>query len=159
MNFRKTGITICICTLFSSISYADNKVPYPENYRNWSHVKTMIIEPGHPLADPFQGIHHVYGNKKAIKGLTEGVYLDGAVLVFDLLNYQNKDMTITEGDRKLLGIMHKDSKKYAKTGGWGFEGFAENSQTKRLTNDGGTSCFSCHAPQEKDDYVFTKPRN
>jgi hypothetical protein len=24
-------------------------VPYPEGYRAWRHVKSMLIEPGHPL--------------------------------------------------------------------------------------------------------------
>lgn len=32
-------------------------VDYPEDYRSWSHVKSMIILPGHPLEDPFGGMH------------------------------------------------------------------------------------------------------
>ena len=44
--------------------YADKeKVDYPEGYRQWVHLKSMLIEPGHPLENPFQGIHHVYGKK------------------------------------------------------------------------------------------------
>lgn len=39
-----------------TLSQADDNtelvnVPYPEGYRTWSHVKSMIIQPGHPLAD------------------------------------------------------------------------------------------------------------
>lgn len=34
-------------------------VPYPENYRQWQHVKTMVIEPGHALYGAFGGIHHL----------------------------------------------------------------------------------------------------
>jgi len=46
------------------------------------------------------------------------------VLAFDLLHYVEKDKAIQEGERKLLGVMHKNANKYPETGGWGFEGFA-----------------------------------
>mgnify|MGYP003396250568 CR=1 FL=1 len=81
------------------------------------------------------------------------------MLVFDLLTVEEKDKTIQEGKRKLVGVMHKDSTKYKATGGWGFEGFAGNSKTERLTKDGGTSCFGCHAPQKEKDYVFSEYRD
>lgn len=34
-------------------------VPYPDSYRDWTHVKSMVIQAGHPLYDAFGGIHHV----------------------------------------------------------------------------------------------------
>ncbi len=145
--------------IFSASVYADDsKIAYPESYRNWFHVKTMLIKPGHQLENPFQGIHHVYANSKAVSGLKNGTYADGAVLVFDLLNYSDKDLTIQEGARKLLGIMYKDSQKYASTGGWGFEAFSGDSKTERLVKDAGASCFACHAPAKKSDYVFSQLR-
>jgi len=160
MKLKLVTMTAILILIFSSVSHADGeKIPYPNDYRNWSHVKSMVIEPGHPLENPFQGIHHVYGNEKALQGLKNGNYLDGSVLVFDLLNYVEKNNTIQEGSRKLVGVMHKDAKKYAKTGGWGFEGFAANSKTERLTKDGGDSCFSCHSPQKSNDYVFSRFRD
>ena len=33
-------------------------VPYPTGYRDWHHVKSMVIEQGHPLYAAFGGIHH-----------------------------------------------------------------------------------------------------
>ena len=48
------------------------RVDYPSNYRSWQHVKSMIIQPGHALEDPFGGIHHIYANSKAMSGLTSG---------------------------------------------------------------------------------------
>lgn len=158
----KTAASLSLAILllaFSIGGYAgEQDIPYPEGYRNWFHVKTMLIKPGHKLENPFQGIHHVYANWKAVNGLKKGAYSDGAVLVFDLLNYSDKDLTIQEGERKLLGVMRKDSKKYGSTGGWGFEGFAGDSKTERLVNDGGTSCFACHAPGKSSDYVFSQLR-
>ena len=145
---------------FITLAVADgNKVPYPESYRQWQHVKSMLIQPGHPLENPFQGIHHIYANDEAVEGLKAGQYADGSVLAFDLLAYTEKDNTIQEGKRKLLGVMHKDSAKYSKTGGWGFEGFTGDSKTERLTSDGGQSCYGCHLPQKESDYVFSRFRH
>ncbi|MCG8425935.1 MAG: cytochrome P460 family protein [Chromatiales bacterium] len=159
MKLRNAALFACMSLISIEPAMAgEKKVPYPDNYRNWSHVKTMLIQPGHPLENPFQGIHHVYANKKAYKGLKNGRYEDGSVLVFDLLNYAEKDHAIQEGERKLIGIMHKDAKKYAQTGGWGFEGFAGDSRTERLVQDGGSSCFACHTQQKENDYVFSKLR-
>lgn len=151
-----TGLILAL----SNSSFAEGiDAPYPEGYRNWFHVKTMLIEPGHQLENPFQGIHHVYANQNAVEGLNTGAYPDGSVLVFDLLEYSEKDLTIQEGDRKLVGIMHKNSNMYSSTGGWGFEGFAGNSKTERLVHDGGKSCFACHTSEKNTDYVFSRIRN
>ncbi|NOT86149.1 MAG: cytochrome P460 family protein [Methylococcaceae bacterium] len=148
-----------LALMVANITLAENAVvPYPEGYRSWSHTKSMLIQPGHALENPFQGIHHIYANPKALKGLKSGAYADGAVLVFDLLNYNEKDLTIQEGERKLTGVMHKDATKYAATGGWGFEGFSGNSTTERLVKDGGKSCFDCHTSEKNKDYVFSQIR-
>lgn len=147
-----------------SITYGLNaevtsKVGYPEGYRAWQHVKSMVIKPGHPLENPFRGIHHVYANNKALKGLKTGNYPEGSVLVFDLLNYDDTGNALTEGERKLIGVMEKDSRKFIATGGWGFEGFGGNSKSNRITKDGGKSCFDCHSSEKKHNYVFSKLRN
>lgn len=159
MKLTKLSMMAGLMLALSNSSFAEGiDAPYPEGYRSWFHVKTMLIEPGHQLQNPFQGIHHVYANPKAVEGLGTGTYTDGSVFVFDLLHYVEKDLTIQEGDRKLTGIMHKDSKKYSSTGGWGFEGFAEDSKTKRLVNDGGKSCFACHTSERETDFVFSQIR-
>lgn len=44
------------------------QVAYPEGYREWRHVKSMVIARGHPLFDAFGGIHHIYANPPAVKG-------------------------------------------------------------------------------------------
>ena len=138
---------------------AADSVDYPDGYRAWTHIKTMVLHKGHALENPFMGIHHVYGNEKGVKGSRSGQYDDGAVLVFDLLQYKTQDNASTEGDRILVGVMVKDSAKYTSTGGWGFEGFKGNSHTERLVNDGGQSCYACHASQQETNYVFTRWRD
>jgi len=139
---------------------ADAAVPYPEGYRNWHHVKSMVIEEGHPLFASFGGIHHLYANVKAVKGYRSGRFPDGAVIVFDLLEARREGGAITEGARKVLGVMHKDRRRYAATGGWGFEGFAGDSRTQRVVGDNAPSaCFECHTQQKGSDYVFSKLRD
>jgi len=148
-----------IATLGLSTAVAVELPAYPQDYRDWTHVKSMVIHPGHSLADPFQGIHHVYANAVARNGLTSGSYSDGAAIAFDLLEYDTADNASTEGERVLLGVMVKDSSQYPETGGWGFEAWQGDSRTERMVNDGGAGCFSCHENVADRDYVFTQWRN
>ncbi|MEN8763253.1 MAG: cytochrome P460 family protein [Thiogranum sp.] len=145
--------------LLAVATHAGDKVDYPDGYRTWTHIKTMVLHKGHPLENPFMGIHHVYGNAKAVEGMKSGQFDDGTVLVFDLLEYMTSDNASTEGDRVLVGVMVKDNSKYLSTGGWGFEGFAGDSSAKRLVDDDGNSCFDCHAAEHEHDYVFTRWRD
>jgi hypothetical protein len=135
------------------------QVPYPEGYRDWRHVKSMVIQEGHPLHAAFGGIHHLYANRKALDGYRSGRFPDGAVIVFDLLEAQAGGNAIAEGSRKVVGVMHKDAKRFAATGGWGFEGFKGNSQTERAVGaNAAKACFECHTSQKQRDYVFSSPR-
>jgi len=134
-------------------------VPYPKGYRDWTHVKSMIINPGHPLYESFGGIHHIYANKKAMEGYAKGKFPDGAVIVFDLLEAKSADNAVTEGARKVVGVMHKDSKKWKATGGWGFEGFKGDSTTERAVGKNAASaCYNCHTQQKDKDFVFSAYR-
>ena len=145
------GSSLALCVN----SYAGETVAYPEGYRTLTHIKTMVLYKGHALENPFKGIHHVYGNDKAVAGSKDGKFDDGSVLVFDLLQFNTNDKASVEGDRVLVGVMEKDSSKYKSTGGWGFEAFKGNSQKERIVTDGGKSCFDCHTSQQGHDYVFT----
>ncbi len=135
-------------------------VPYPEGYRNWQHVKSMVIQPGHPLHASFGGIHHVYANSRALQGYRQGRFKDGSVIIFDLLEAVTADNAVTEGKRKVVGVMHRDRKRYAATGGWGFEGFAGDSKTQRAVGgNAATACYNCHAPQKEKQFVFSALRD
>jgi hypothetical protein len=135
----------------------DSMVKYPEGYRGWTHVKSMVIEEGHPLHNAFGGIHHVYANKKALDGLEKNNYRNGAVFVFDLLEASKKDNAVTEGARKVVGVMEKDHKKFPSTGGWGFEAF-KGDTTERAVKDQKADCFACHETEKQTDFVFSKYR-
>jgi hypothetical protein len=135
-------------------------VPYPDGYRDWRHVKSMVIQPGHPLHESFGGIHHLYANKKALEGYKTGKFPEGSVIVFDLLEAPVADNAITEGKRKVAGVMHKDAKKYAATGGWGYEGFGGGDRGKRVVGaNAATACHGCHAARKDHGYVFSAARD
>ncbi|MEW5864695.1 MAG: cytochrome P460 family protein [Pseudomonadota bacterium] len=134
-------------------------VPYPKGYRDWTHVKSMVINRGHPLYESFGGIHHIYANKKAMEGYAKGKFPDGAVIVFDLLEARSADNALTEGARKVVGVMHKDAEKWKDTGGWGFEGFKGDSTTERAVGKNAASaCYNCHTQQKDRDFVFSAYR-
>ncbi|MEP0860620.1 MAG: cytochrome P460 family protein [Ignavibacterium sp.] len=138
--------------------FSNDEVKYPDNYRNWTHVKTLILEKGHPLYDAFGGIHHIYANQKALDGYKNGhKFKDGSVIVFDLLETVVADNAVAEGNRKVVGVMEKNSKKYKDTGGWGFEGFKGDTRERVVKNMDG-ECFSCHLSQKDKDFVFSDYR-
>jgi len=134
-------------------------VAYPEGYRNWTHVKSMVINPGHPLYDAFGGIHHLYANPKAMEGYKSGKFPAGAVIVFDLLEAKSADHTVQEGARKVVGVMQKNPTKWKDTGGWGYEGFKGDSKTERAVGKNAASaCHTCHTQQKEKDFVFSAYR-
>lgn len=139
-------------------STAKNEVTYPDGYRNWTHVKSMILQPGHQLYGAFGGLHHIYANDKALEGYKNGrAFPNGSVIVFDLLETVESDNAITEGNRKVVGVMQKNSELFAETGGWGFEGFKGNTKERVVKNMKG-DCFSCHLSQKENDYIFSQYR-
>ena len=141
-------------------SAAEPEVPYPTDYRDWYHVKSMVIEEGHPLFGSFGGIHHIYANEKALEGYEGESFPDGAVIIFDLLEAVQDGNAVTEGTRKVVGVMHKDSAKFAATGGWGFEGFGGGDPANRVVGaNAASACFACHEPQKDQDYTFSRLRD
>ncbi len=155
---RKTALPLALLALvlFDGSARADDAVPYPEGYRDWRHVKSMVIGEAHPLSGAFAGIHHLYANAEAVRGYQGGRFPDGAVIVFDLLEAQaTEDDALVEGGRKVVGVMHKDSRRWAATGGWGFEAFEGDSRERLLDAAGQVACFDCHAAKPQSDFVFS----
>ncbi len=152
------GVIFAITGSAYSEGHSKDLVKYPEEYRKWAHIKSMVIQQGHALYDSFGGIHHIYANDKALKAMKSGKpYPDGAVLIFDLLDAKSENNAVVEGSRKVLGVMEKDAKKFSKTGGWGFEGFKGDSR-ERVVTDPVTACFNCHEAQKNSAYVFSQYR-
>jgi len=136
---------------------AKSAVPYPAGYRQWAHVKSMVIySEKHPLFASFGGLHHIYANPEALRAYVKGgSFPDGSVIVFDLLEAKDENGAWVGGERKLLGVMTKNRTRWKATGGWGFEGFKGDSRTERLVSDANAQCFGCHQQQKDNDFVFS----
>ena len=135
------------------------QVAFPVGYRGWAHVKSKVILKGHPHYEAFGGIHHVYANEKALRALQANrPFAKGSVLVFDLLQERLDDNAITEGPRKVIGVMEKDADRFPGTAGWGFEDFKGGDAEHRSVTDAKAQCFSCHETQKASDYVYSSYR-
>ena len=157
---RTASLAALVLAAAPAVAADPPAVPYPAGYRDWTHVKSMVIGEGHPLFASFGGIHHVYANDAALRGYRAGgAFPVGSVIVFDLLAAESAGGAITEGARKVVGVMVKDPARWPATGGWGFEGFAGDSRTERAVGaNAKAACFDCHAPQKGSDYTFSRLR-
>jgi hypothetical protein len=155
-RFRVSGLLVVMLATCPALgAQGGNQVPYPEGYREWTHVKSMVIQKGHPLFDAFGGIHHIYANSAAAESLRASKpFPDGAVFVFDLLTANTESNAIAEGQRKVLGVMRRDTARFKDTGGWGFEGFKGDTRD-RAVKDPAKECFACHKADQPQDFVFS----
>jgi hypothetical protein len=133
-----------------------NDLKLPASFRHWYHVNTMVIDKGSPLFEAMGGMHNVYINSTGESALKKGEpYPDKTVLLIDLHEFTVADGSYVEGSRKATAIMLKDKKKYASTGGWGFQAWAGGDPAKPLVTDPAKECFACHQPKKDQDYVYS----
>ncbi len=158
---RMLAVVLMVGGMLATASAAEPIGPkFPQGYREWTHVKSMVIHSDkHPLFVPFGGIHHVYVNKTGLAAAkTHGKFPDGSILVFDLLHNADADGAYTEGTRKVVAVMQKDSTKYKQTAGWGFQAFKGGNPNDPTVTDSNSQCLACHQSQKDNDYVFSRFR-
>lgn len=156
--FATTLVSSILLAASSSQVSAPESVTYPEGYREWMHVKSALINPQSRGFKRFGGLHHIYANAKALEGYRTGIFADGAVIVADFLETQEKDGDVSEGKRRFIDVMQKDSKRFAQTGGWGFEEFMGDSKTERTLTNPTKECFQCHTTKQESGFVFSALR-
>lgn len=161
MNKLFAGAALVAATITAGVALAaDHKVAYPTGFRAWDHVKSMVINKGHPLYDAVGGMHHVYGNPKAMQGYKAGNnFADGAVIVFDLFEAVDKDNAVSEGPRKAVVVMSRDARKFAANGGWGYEVFDPKTSKGTLDAKAAADCHACHTQVKDSGFVFSKLRD
>jgi len=151
---------VLAAALLVSPSFADDRatVAYPDGFRTWSHVKSGVIGPQHKSFSSVGGIHHVYANKEAMAGYRTRQFPEGSVIVFEWLEWAEKDGAILEGPRRQVDVMVRDSQRFATTGGWGFQRFVKG--TKELASEPTPQqCFACHDRLKKDGLVLSTYRD
>jgi hypothetical protein len=131
------------------------EVPYPDGYRRWMHITSVVSPPKKdgaktdaggttPLA-PHGLIHHVYANELALEGYRTGHFPEGAVLIADWFVLEEVHGGLVPGARQAVDVMIRDVR-YSATGGWGFTKFDGDSHTKLKVDatNAVQSCFACH---------------
>ena len=131
------------------------QVAYPEGYRTWVHVKSELLSPAHQNFAANGGFHHIYANPEAMTGYRSRSFPDGSVVVFDWLETKDNNGLFEEGARRRLDVMEKDSKRFAKTGGWGFQRFVKDSKTELAATPTPQDCFTCHNRLKKDGLILS----
>lgn len=157
---KKITLFILIATItvtllsFSTLSDS-SEIAFPEGYRRWTHVKSNILGPHNPIVK-YRGYNHIYANEKAFQGYQTGVFPDGSVLVFDVMDATIANKATSEGSRRFIDVMVRDAAKYASTGGWGYAEFAPDGTPINLNEIEVKKCYSCHLKQS--DFVFSEFR-
>src|ERR1700733_8085499 len=162
--YRKCTLVLAVVVL-AFLAYgqgfaapADDQLVIPAGFDHWYLVNSMVITKDSPLSEAIGGIHHIYINDVGLARLKSGgttPYPDGTIFTDDVRDFTFADGSYTQGPRKAIPVMVKDAKKYASTGGWGFQAWAGGDPQKPLVTDPVTSCFACHTPQRANDYTFS----
>lgn len=128
---------------------------FPNDPRHWRHTRTMVIfSKENKLYDMFGGLHNIYVNDIAWPSLKDHkAYADGSMFAMELFNISTPVGAIEPRGMKARYLMKKNSKLYPDTGGWGFEVFQDD-QVNGSVKDMKKECFSCHATQKGNDYVY-----
>jgi hypothetical protein len=149
-----------IALAFSGVVFAQSSsdVAYPEGYRNWVHVKSALVSPSHATYATNGGFHHIYANTEAMNGYRTRTFPDGSIIVFDWLEMQDNSGAFAEGARRQVDVMVKDSRRFASTGGWGFQRFVKDSKSERAAMPSPAQCFACHDRLKKDGLVLSSYR-
>jgi hypothetical protein len=109
-------------------------------------------------------IRIILGNDAAVAAARTGKtkpWPDGAILcklVWKQIPHEAWPTAGIPGDFDHVEFMVKDSKLYPSTGGWGFARWV-GLEMKPYGSDStfAQTCFACHKPRAKQDYVFTHP--
>jgi hypothetical protein len=147
---------------FDAATAANGELSPPRGYRQWFHVNSQVVDKDSPLFDVFGGMHNIYLSPGGVPALRDGkAYPDGTVFVDDVHAFTIDKGAYVEGERKLLAVMVRNAKKYAKTGGWGFQAWVSGDAKRPAVSDPVKQCFGCHTQvlsiprPEEHQYVFS----
>jgi hypothetical protein len=151
-----TVAVLALGTVFAAP--AGDRLTIPAGFEHWYLVNSMIVTKDSPMFDTIGGLHHIYVNAVGLPRLKMGgstPYPDGTIFTDDVRDVSLVDGSYVQGPRKAIPVMVKDARKYASTGGWGFQAWAGGDPKKPLVADAATMCFACHTPQKASDYTFS----
>jgi len=139
---------------------ADGKLKLPTGYRRWVFLGAPLTPNGLNNGKAgFPEYHHVYVEEKNLDVyLKTGSFPEGTVIVKELTRVL--DPTFPDGSRSEpsgrgyfngvyngMDVTVKDSKRFAKTNGWGFFNFGHHPEpyAEASTEASASECAGCHA--------------
>jgi hypothetical protein len=156
---RYSGHVVAAAAQSAAVFDADGKLELPAGYRRWVFVGAPLTPNGLNNGKAgFPEYHHVYIEEKNVDAyLKTGSFPEGTVIVKELtrvLNPTFPDGSRTEpsgrgyfnGEFNGIDLTVKDSKRFAKTNGWGFFTFGHHPlpYEKTATEKPVTECAGCH---------------
>ncbi len=150
---------VAVGTLFAA--QTGDALKIPGDFKHWYLVHSTLITKENNKFGLFPGVHLIYVNATGFDRLKRGgstPYPDGTMFTDDVREFSaTDDGSYLEGAaRKAITLMVKDSKKYASTGGWGFQAWAGGDVKKPIATDTVKQCFNCHVPQKAQDFTYSK---
>ncbi|MFQ5912770.1 MAG: cytochrome P460 family protein [Nitrospinota bacterium] len=164
---RKGGFALVLLSaglLFSAGASAQQAVPFPKDWSDWTHVTTTVVN---DKTHPAYGVRHIYVNDKGKQAALSGAtsFPDGSALILVFYNIVSaqvpnpkggKSPKLMMGKRFRLDLMAKDSGKYAKTGGWNYARYSLPDEKFQAKVNYEKACFRCHSRVKALDFVFTR---
>jgi hypothetical protein len=155
------ALIACFTAIVVTAAAETPPAPYPDGFRSWMVVKSLVVGAGHASFANRGGLHHYYANDKAVAGYRTGTFPDGAMIVDEAVRTKEGEGgaagLLLEGERRFLDVMVKDAERYKDTGGWGYEHFEGDEKTGRLTDAERVTCATCHA-KAPANHVFSRIR-
>lgn len=159
MRHRLVALTAGILALGAyGLARQDASIPFPAEYRKWTHVKSTLVGPDSPAFARNGGYHHFYANAAAMEGYRSGTFPDGSILIDDGLEGVTSAGVTAEGPRRRVAVMVKDGARFRDSQGWGFEVFLRDERKGSLTAEAKAACLACHQKAERN-LVFSRPRD
>lgn len=136
---------------------APNGITLPKGYKDWRVISVSERSDNKTL-------RAILGNDIAVQAARAGKtnpWPDGAILgklVWKNASHPNWPTATVPSAFVHAEFMHKDSVKYAATGGWGYARWLGADQ-KPYGKDASfvQECVGCHTPVKDNDWVFTHP--
>jgi hypothetical protein len=157
-SFKQVAILATLAGVGTLFASTEAGPKMPANFQPWYVANSMIVTKEPDPSGLIAGVHLIHVNTAGVARLKTGgstAYPDGTMFVDDVRDFSMVGNAYQEGARKFLTVMVKDSKKYASTGGWGFQAWVGGDPSKPIVTNAATQCFGCHTPKKANDYVFS----
>jgi hypothetical protein len=154
----------------AAVFNAKGELLLPKDFQQWIFIGAPLTPNGLNNGQAaFPEFHHVYVNPDAYSVYQQtGRFPEGTVIAKELVLLQKPDYKdgsknaasgrgFFGGELQGMDVMVKDSKRFAKTNGWGFFNFGHHappyqSSAKAAPVD---ACAACHTANAHEDMVFT----